>query len=266
MTNDSKILRQRYEEIAKTGNETTTACDFNLRDLEIGFALEYIRDGDWVLDVGCGPGVALRTYASERKVVAHGIDYAYNMVAFARQRTREITPELDIDFHHGNVLELPYADCTFDIVTSSRCLMALLQWDLQQKALLEIHRVLKPDGRFVMMEGTVQGLGRLNVWRRRFGLSEIDADGRDRLFTRKFDEDEFLEFCRSHYALERTQRFGMYYFLTRIVHPLLVAPSAPRYDHPLNAVAKQIAQIVPDFDGIGHLVAFVLRKRAGAGA
>src|SRR5215472_6193298 len=142
MTNDSEILRQRYEEIAKTGNETTTACDFNLRDLEIGFALEYIRDGDRVLDVGCGPGVALRTYASERKVVAHGIDYAHNMVAFARQRTREITPELDIDFHHGNVLELPYADCTFDIVTSSRCLMALLQWDLQQKALLEIHRVL----------------------------------------------------------------------------------------------------------------------------
>ena len=53
----------------------------------------------------------------------------------------------------------------------------------------------------------------------------------------------------------------MYYFLTRIVQPLLTAPAAPSYDHELNEVAKQVARVVPDFGGLGHLVAFALVKR-----
>jgi ubiquinone/menaquinone biosynthesis C-methylase UbiE len=262
MVSEVDLLRRRYEEIANSGDENTTACDFNLRELEIELALQYMRDSDRILDVGCGPGVAVCAYARERKLSAYGIDYAENMINFARRRASEVGPDLDISLRQADVLELPYDDDFFDVVTSSRCLMALLDWELQQKALLEIHRVLKPNGRLVLMEGTFDGLERLNEYRSRFNLSLIEADGRDRLFTRKFRERELLEFCEPYYALERTQRFGMYYFLTRIVQPLLVAPASPRYDHPLNSVARQIARIAPDFDGIGHLVAFVFRKRS----
>jgi ubiquinone/menaquinone biosynthesis C-methylase UbiE len=261
MGENSELLKQRYEAIALSGDERTTACDYNLRDLEIAFALESIRDGDAVLDVGCGPGVALRAYASARRIEAHGIDYAEIMVAFARRRASETTPELRIEFAHASVLELPFPAAHFDIVTSSRCLMALLDWEKQKTALLEIGRVLKPGGRLVLMEGTFDGLERLNFYRRQFGLGEIEAGGGDRLLTLKFRERELLEFCAPHYELQRVQRFGMYYFLTRIVQPLLVAPEAPRYDHKINEVAKQIARLVPDFEGIGHLVAFLLRKR-----
>ena len=83
MTSDSEHLRQVYEQIALSGDERTTACDYNLRDLEIDFALQTIRDGDRVLDVGCGPGVALRAYAGARRIAAHGIDYAANSTMFA---------------------------------------------------------------------------------------------------------------------------------------------------------------------------------------
>ena len=159
------------------------------------------------------------------------------------------------------MLELPYPDNHFDVVSSSRCLMALLEWQRQQNALLEIHRVLKPGGVLVLMEGTIEGLERLNAWRARFALEAIAADGRDRLFTRKFQEAELLDFCAPHYDLVRVQRFGMYYFLTRIVQPLLVAPEQPRYDHRLNEVARRIAAVCPDFEGLGHLVAFVFQKR-----
>jgi ubiquinone/menaquinone biosynthesis C-methylase UbiE len=261
MVTDSELLRRRYEEIANTGDANTTACDFQLRELEIEFALKHICDGDRVLDVGCGPGVAPCAYASQRAISVHGVDYSESMVSFARRRTREVAPDLDITFQQADVTELPFQDEYFDIVTSSRCLMALLDWDLQQKALLEINRVLKSKGKLILMEGTLDGLERLNFYRRQFGLPEIAADGRDRLLTRKFRERELLDFCAASYVIEQTQRFGMYYFLTRVVQPLLVAPEPPRYDHPLNAVARQIAGILPDFEGMGHLVAFVMRKR-----
>lgn len=262
MSNDASELKRVYDEIASLGDDRATACDYNLRDLEIAYGQEFIRDGDAVLDAGCGPGVALRAYAQNRSIRAHGIDYSEKMVELAKRTTSERTPHLRIDFRCGSVLELPYPDATFNVVTTHRCLMALLDWELQKKALLEIHRVLVAGGTYVMMEGTVDGLERLNFFRRKFKLPEIEADGRDRLFTKKFAEAELLAFCSPRYELIRTQRFGMYYFLTRIVQPLLVAPENPKYDHKLNEIAKLVARIVPDFESIGHLVGFALRKRS----
>jgi ubiquinone/menaquinone biosynthesis C-methylase UbiE len=262
MSTEDRLLRERYEKIALSGDVTTTACDFQLRDLEIDFGVEHIRDDDTVLDVGCGPGVALLTYAGRRKIAAHGIDYAENMVAFARRHLAEQRPDLKIDVQQASVLELPFKDATFDVVTSHRCLMALLEWDKQKAALLEIARVLKPGGQLILMEGTFDGIERLNNWRARFGLSQIDAAGRDRLTTLKFRESELLAFVEPAYELQRIQRWGMYYFLTQIVQPLLVAPEQPNYNHKLNEVAKIIARQIPDLNELGHLVGFALRKRS----
>jgi len=266
MTNDCSDLKQRYDSIALSGDDKTTACDYNLRDLEIAYGLEFIRDGDAVLDVGCGPGVALCHYASKRNIDAVGIDYSQNMVDFAQQRAAKTADDLRISFQCASVDELPFDGGRFDVVTSHRCLMALLDWERQQKALLDIHRVLKPGGVYVMMEGTFDGLDRLNFYRRKFNLPEIEADGRDRLLTLKFHENQLTDFCAHYFELVRTQRFGMYYFLTRIVQPLLVGPENPRYDHPLNEVAKQIAGVIPDFESIGHLVGLAWRKRTDAAA
>ena len=202
-----------------------------------------------------------RTRGKER--LAHmEIDYAENMVAFAQRHLAEEGADLEIEIKQASVLELPFADNSFDVVTSHRCLMALLDWKKQQSALMEIARVLKPGGMLILMEGTLDGIERLNNWRVRFGLPEIDAAGRDRLTTLKFRESELLGFVNPTYELQRVQRWGMYYFLTRIVQPLLVAPEPPKYSHKLNEVAKVIArQEIPDLNELGHLVGFALRKR-----
>src|SRR5579871_2250668 len=108
MSTDDRLLRERYETIALSGDVATTACDFQLRDLEIDFGLEHIRDGDSVLDVGCGPGVALLAYARRRQIVANGIDYADNMVTFAERNIAEQRLDLKIEIQKASVLELPF--------------------------------------------------------------------------------------------------------------------------------------------------------------
>ncbi|TND05924.1 MAG: hypothetical protein FD123_3615 [Bacteroidetes bacterium] len=256
MSNDPQLLKKRYEEFALSADYTTTASDFRLRELEIGTASEYIYDGCKVLDVGCGLGYAAIQYASRFKSEVHGLDYAGNMIKVGKELLAKNNPPLKGSVHlvEGSVAEIPYADNSFDVVTSSRCLMALLDWELQKKALTEIHRVLKPGGVLVLMEGTFDGLERLNDMRGKFGLEPI-------VITLKFEEKQLAEFCKPYFVHENTKRFGMYYFLTRVVQPLLVAPEKPSYSHKLNEIAELIAREYPDFEGLGHLVAFVYSKR-----
>lgn len=260
---DADELKRRYEQIATSKDHRTTACDYQLRELEIATAMKYIRDRDRVLDIGCGLGYAVFQYAKRFKIEAHGIDYAENMIKGAKELSAQEMPGLcgTVELQQANVLSLPYGDGALDVVTSSRCLMALLDWEMQKKAIQEVGRVLKPGGVFVMMEGTQQGLDRLNKVRGQFGLGEIEPSGRDRLFTLKFDERELIQFCLQFFELDHIQRFGMYYFLSRVVHPLLVAPEKPTYDAKINEIARQIAEVIPDFQGLGHLVAFIWRKR-----
>ena len=256
-------LKQRYDSFANTLDYNTTASDYNLREIEIDKASEYMCDGKKTLDIGCGLGYAVSQYASRFKIEAHGVDYSENMVKGAEILRDKNYPEIvnRTFFHHASVTELPFESDTFDVITSSRCLMALLDWDLQKIALKELHRVLKPGGIFVMMEGTNEGLDKLNNVREMFELEPIDAKGSDRLFTEKFSEKDLLEYVKPFFIHENTCRFGMYYFLTRVVQPLLVSPEQPSYDHKLNAIARQISRLIPDFDGLGHLVAFIFQKR-----
>lgn len=259
---DHDLLRSRYEAIGASGDDRGTAMDFHLRELEIDTAAGYMQDGDTVLDVGCGTGYSLRTYAQRRAIRAVGIDYVAAMVETARAKTAQATQlRGTVSFQQCSVLELPFEDSTFDVITSARCLMALLDWPRQQEALKELCRVLKPNGVLVLMEGTFQGLARLNHARTLFGLAEIPADGRTGLLTLKFDEPQLVAFASTLFDLVTIHRFGMYYFLTRVVHPLLVAPDQPRNDAKINAIAREIARIYPNFNDLGHLVAFVWKKR-----
>jgi ubiquinone/menaquinone biosynthesis C-methylase UbiE len=263
MENDALELKKRYDQFAVSLDYRTTASDYLLREIEIDTAASYMRDDITILDVGCGLGYGPVQYASRFKLKAYGIDYSEKMISGARHLLAEQNLQLrgTVFFQHASAVELPYSTDSFDTVTSSRCLMALLDWELQKKAIVEIHRVLKPGGIFVMMEGTFEGLEKLNCIRNKFGLEDIAPDGRDRLITLKFHEPELMDFCRPYFDLERVQRFGMYYFLTRVVQPLLVAPEKPSYEHRLNQVAREIARVIPDFEGIGHLVAFIFAKK-----
>ena len=262
MSADAEELKRRYDAFAQSLDYRTTASDYQLREIEIDAGAACMRDGITTLDVGCGLGYAAAQYASRFALTAHAIDYSGNMIEGARQLLAKNYPMLSrrVHFKEGSVTSLPYEAATFDVVTSHRCLMALLDWELQKQALKELHRVLKPGGVLVLMEGTFEGLERLNRMREAFKLEPIAPDGRERLITLKFHEAELLEFCRPYFRTESIKRFGMYYFLTRIVQPLLVAPAKPSYDHRLNEVAREIARVVPDYEGIGHLVAFILRK------
>jgi SAM-dependent methyltransferase len=94
-----------------------------------------IRDGDRLLDLACGSGLALELAALRGAEVA-GIDASARLVAVARDRVP------DGDVRVGDMHALPWADDSFDVVTSFRGI-----WGTTPKVIDEVGRVLVPGGR-----------------------------------------------------------------------------------------------------------------------
>jgi SAM-dependent methyltransferase len=81
-----------------------------------------------------------------------GIDASAEMASAARSR--------GIDVEEGNAESLPFADSSFDAVFSN----AALHWVRGQDAMMaEVHRILKPGGRFVAEMGGHGNIAALRI-------------------------------------------------------------------------------------------------------
>ena len=93
-----------------------------------------------ILEVGCGAGRFIRTIKRLRPdLVASGCDKSTETIDYARQYNT------DIDFAVGDVEDLPYPSATFEAVVFFDLLEHLTN---PQKAMANVHRVLKPRGTF----------------------------------------------------------------------------------------------------------------------
>lgn len=104
-----------------------------------------------VLDLGTGPGVLLRELARQRPdLTLTGIDPAAAMVAAAERNVGATTTgRTCASVHKADVAELPFADDSFDVVTSS---LSLHHWPDVPAAAAEIARVLRPTGRLCIYD------------------------------------------------------------------------------------------------------------------
>ena len=92
-----------------------------------------------VVDLGCG-SAPLRPLLEEPQAYV-GIDVSRPELSVAQAQGRGPVVE-------GDVLELPFADSSADVVLSS---MSVMLFDPIERALAEIARILRPGGRFVSM-------------------------------------------------------------------------------------------------------------------
>ena len=108
--------------------------------------------GESFLDVGCGTGdssIKIIERCPEASVI--GIDPSPYMLDVARNKLSSRHLESKIQFMLGDVLELQFANDTFDGVITCFCIRNVTD---RKKGLSEIHRVLKPRGRFFVVELT----------------------------------------------------------------------------------------------------------------
>lgn len=97
-----------------------------------------VGEGDRLLDVACGSGLAIEL-ARARGAACAGIDASQRLIAIALDRNP------DCDIRVGDMQALPWGDETFDVVTGFRGI-----WGTTPAAVDEAHRVLVPGGRLAI--------------------------------------------------------------------------------------------------------------------
>jgi cyclopropane fatty-acyl-phospholipid synthase-like methyltransferase len=119
------------------------------RRLDAAFALATVEPGMKVLDVGCGRGEILR-HCARLGADAFGIDYAVVAVQMSKDIVRNETQSPGkTGVAQSDAKKLPFPTAYFDRVLMFDVVEHLYPWELHE-ALLEIHRVMKSNGRFIV--------------------------------------------------------------------------------------------------------------------
>ncbi|CAM2818009.1 class I SAM-dependent methyltransferase [Rariglobus hedericola] len=133
-----------------------------------------------VLDVGCGMGLLVRTLL-EHDVQAHGIDIAPRPI----EANNAINPG---HFQLGSILDLPFADNSWNTIVSTDCLEHIAEADVP-KALSELYRVAESSV-FICLATTRDRDGRWHLtvrnrewWEARFFAAGFRRHPLDQLIT-----------------------------------------------------------------------------------
>jgi ubiquinone/menaquinone biosynthesis C-methylase UbiE len=140
----------RFDAAASRRTESTYVTEDVVEQRRRILAALDLRPGERVLDVGSGPGFLAIEMAEVVGSTGHvqGVDVSDDMLTMAR--AREVTPgSAAVEFVGGGAEDLPVADASVDVAVSTQVLEYVAD---VPKALAEIHRVLRPGGRVLVLD------------------------------------------------------------------------------------------------------------------
>jgi ubiquinone/menaquinone biosynthesis C-methylase UbiE len=113
------------------------------------FLIEHVHLAGYetILDVACGTGeLEKMLIAAHPQTKLVGVDISEQMLEIARSK---FVNQSNIKFLQASALALPFPDASFDIVVTAS---AFHYFSNPTAALKEINRVLKPDGRAIVLD------------------------------------------------------------------------------------------------------------------
>jgi len=157
-----------------------------------------------LLDVGCGWGLLLtHLSASGRNLKLYGIDISPLMVSTAKSAFKNVK---NVEILEGSADNLPYEDNMFDYVT---CILSFHHHPDSLKSLKEMHRVLKPHGKLILLDQCNNGL------LRKLLLKIVDLFFQEK-DTHIYAKEEMLEMFSRTGFINSTQRAQNYYRLLTV--------------------------------------------------
>ncbi len=151
--NNKANVHNIFSSIARRYDTLNTVLSFNVDRSWRRKAIDIctLEKKDRVLDLCCGTGQMIdyicRKVGNDTEVI--GLDFNQEMINVGYERLAEPLRSYKYKLVQGDVMKLPFDDCSFDCITIA---FGLRNAPDKAVALSEMYRVLKPGGRAVCLE------------------------------------------------------------------------------------------------------------------
>lgn len=269
-TEERKILVKNQYNSMDASNIYITSRDFHLRELEIDAIRKHIKQGQ-ILDCGCGNGYTLTSLAKHvSNSTMTGLDFSENMIDGAKLIAAKQATELksSIAFEVADITKfVPACKTAYDSIITERLIINLPDLDTQKAIILGLMKLLKPNGRLIIVEASRDGFDKLNAVRSKSGLPIIPDtyEGNDSSLKISSQWLSELVAAETGFDIINTTNFSFYSLVSKVIHPLHVAPDNPKFSGPMNQWARTVQtalnQIDFRMDDIGSQKMWVIERQ-----
>lgn len=226
MANQEYILKH-YRNIAESYglSSKSSMADTYIREAELSFIhgeiFKYIAQNQHmpkILELGCGNGFLLETLSQNfPELDMTAIELSPDLFKLAKKRKISKLKLINQDMLKA---ELEYN--SFDIIITERSIINLSSQKQQRMAYQKISKWLKSGGHYLMIESYKEGLANLNHARRESGLEELSASPHNCYLTKGTEKLLNNVGLKKGSCFLEENYLSTHFFLTRILHPLLM--------------------------------------------
>ena len=219
--------------------EKAGSQDLVAKEVEVAALSRYIQGGMKVCEFGCGSGTTAIKFAQRFDIRMDCFDFSPAMIEAARLAAMQAGVHFRINFDVADVQVEPPLKDLYDVIYTERMLINLQDWEAQSRAIRYLESKLKPGGRLLLCENSIQGLGKLNDLREMVGLEKISPPWHNCYL----DDAAVKGLCEHGLKLVAVDPFSStYYILSRVVNAWLAKQEGlpPAYDSPVNRLALML--------------------------
>ena len=179
------------------------------------FSLINKRKSGYVLDVGCGNGIFLKSFSKKFKYKKiTGFDFSKNMILECKNMKIKNSDFFELDINKINSIKFEHK---FDYIISKRSIINLRSTNQQLKAIENISKLLKKGGKYLACESSSDALKNINEFRKFNRLTEIKKPWHNHYI----DEVSLKKHKINNFKLIKIHNFTSgYYFTSRVINAL----------------------------------------------
>ncbi|HDK42298.1 MAG TPA: class I SAM-dependent methyltransferase [Candidatus Pacearchaeota archaeon] len=155
----NEITQKWFKEWSNEYDQTLGKIKRHHEMLDLTVEMSNVRNGECILDIGCGTGLLSLKFLKVAECTINGIDLSEDMLNIWKEKIDKLGLSNQVEIKLGDAANLEFEDSSFDIIASTVTLHHVKE---KQAPLNTIYRLLKPKGRFVIGDLDVDTSGDLN--------------------------------------------------------------------------------------------------------
>lgn len=239
-------------------SQRATHGDIHLRELEIKAIEDRLAENLEIIDVGCGNGYSTLRFSHKfAKSNFIGVDYSEKMIGVANESLKN-QDHANIQFRVMDILK-PHNEFKnrFDIAITERCIINLIKHEDQVQAITNLAQMLKPGGKLILSEESIQSYNKINDLRKNAGLPDMTIQWHNLYM----DMDRIQKDLSENLKLVNVFDFSSSYYLgTRFFKALIYHEQGRDPGADVTGTFNQLAAEVPTLGDYGLIKIYEFRK------